>query len=741
MTLRARAAYNECMRLTKRIALVAAVVVLAAAGLGGTAGHSAPGRTGAAAAAEASRLVPFHSCGDLLGYVKSQAAPLVGPVGLRRRTRSPEVACPPASPSRRAGATPTEGVDYSGTNVQEQGVDEPDLVKTNGRTLFAVAGGELNAVDVTETRPRLLDSLKLDGGWSHELLLAGNRLLVLSRGGYWVTPLPAAAAIAMPYFPAKSVLSEIDVSNPKALRLVRTLTLDGAYVDARLVGATARIVVSSQVPTTLPFEQPTESTDAALATARDHNRAVVQSSGLSSWLPTYRIKRAGRPAQAARPLVQCRNVDRPQRFSGLGMLTVLTVNLAKGLDPVDSIGVMTDARIVYASPDNLYLATERWTDRPLPETPTKPQPSVTTAIHRFDISDPTRTRYRGSGQVSGYLLSQWSLSEYGGVLRVVSTDAPAWFGSSDSTESSLTTLRPGGDALNQIGRVGNLGKGERVYAVRFVGPTAYVVTFKRVDPLYTVDLANPSQPRVLGELELPGYSAYLHPIGGDLLLGIGQDVNDQGRPVGTQLSLFDVSDLRAPDAARSRDARPGLVRVGVRPPCLPLLAAHRPRRRAVRPARSGLPHRAGARDHTRRPDHAPHGNGGRARDQALRSDRRQRLYRLGRRRRLEQPRHPCGPGLGPVPGAEAGPRPRADSERALTRGAEADAGLGGSDRVDERADEGLRWRGGAAAAGNLDRGRLKKYGSCARCADHNTNAPRETAFQPFGGTATSDRHR
>ena len=113
------------------------------------------------------------------------------------------------------------------------------------------------------------------------------------------------------------------------------------------------------------------------------------------------------------------------------MLTVLTVDLAKGLEPVDSVGVMTDARIVYASPGNLYLATERWADRPPPDTPTEPQPSaVTTTIHRFDISNPTRTRYRGSGQVSGYLLNQWSLSEYDGVLRVVSTEAPAWFDSS-----------------------------------------------------------------------------------------------------------------------------------------------------------------------------------------------------------------------------------------------------------------------------------------------------------------------
>jgi uncharacterized secreted protein with C-terminal beta-propeller domain len=546
------------MRLTRRAALVAATAVLVAAGVGGTTAHTARDHVHAAAAPN-SRLVPFGSCGALLGYVKSQALPLVGPWGFGGTSRGglpPGVAAPTAG-GRTAGSGPTEGVDYSGTNVQEQGVDEPDLVKTNGSTLFVVAAGRLEAVDVHEAQAHILDSLALDGGWSHELLLVGDRLLVLSRGGYWLTPRSAAPAIAMPYLPATSVLSEIDVSNPKALRLVRTLTLDGAYVDARLVGTTARIVVSSQVPGPLPFEPPTDSTDAALATARDHNRTVVEASRVGSWLPTYRIKRAGRPALAARPLVQCRNVDRPRSFSGLGLMTVLTVDLAKGLVPLDSVGVMTDARIVYASPDNLYVATEQWADIPPTATPTETKPGVTTAIHRFDISSPTRTRYRGSSQVTGYLLDQWSLSESAGVLRVVSTDAPAWFDSSDSTTSLLTTFRTDARALTEIGRVGNLGRGQRVYAVRFVGQAAYVVTFKRVDPLYTVDLADPARPRVLGELELPGYSAYLHPISPDLLLGIGQDVNDQGRPVGTQLSLFDVSDLRHPARIAHATLGPG----------------------------------------------------------------------------------------------------------------------------------------------------------------------------------------
>jgi uncharacterized secreted protein with C-terminal beta-propeller domain len=239
------------------------------------------------------------------------------------------------------------------------------------------------------------------------------------------------------------------------------------------------------------------------------------------------------------------------------MLTVLTVDLTKELEPVDSVAVMTDGRIVYASPESLYVATERWADRPTPERPTQVKEGVSTSIHKFDISSPVKTQYRGSGEVSGYLLSQWSLSEYRGVLRVVSTESPAWWGAGGETESFLTTLRQRDGGLVQAGRIGGLGKGERVYAVRFAGDVGYVVTFKQVDPLFTLDLAVPEKPRVLGELKIPGYSAYLHPVGEDLLLGIGQDVNEEGRPQGTQLSLFDVSDLRKPTRLYSQPLGPG----------------------------------------------------------------------------------------------------------------------------------------------------------------------------------------
>jgi uncharacterized secreted protein with C-terminal beta-propeller domain len=521
------------MALHGRVAIVAALTVFLAAAFA-VPGATAPPRPG--------RLVAFGSCPDLLGYVRAHTAPFVTaygvgrPAGLAAGPGIPGVAAP------AAGATPQQGVDYSGTNVQEAGVDEPDMVKTNGVTLFAVENGQLEAVGLGGVRPKLLDTLKLDSASSHELLLSGSHLLVLSRGGYWIQPLPAEPAMMIAPQPSSSTLTDVDVSNPAALKVVQTLTLDGAYLDARMIGSTVRVVSSSSMPIGLPYVTPQGATTTAVAAAEATNRAVVASSPLAAWLPTYRLGK--RPA---RPLVSCRDVRRPPIFSGLGMLTVTTIDLAKGLAPVDSTAVMTDGRIVYASPTSLYLATEPWSARPLPAAPTAAPSAGTTQIHAFDISNPTGTSYLGSGTVPGYLLSQWSLSEFQGVLRVVSTETPAWWGTGPASQSYLTTLRPQNGGLVQAGQLGGLGRGDRVYAVRMIGDTGYVVTFKQVDPLYTIDLHDPAHPQLLGQLDLPGYSSYLHPISDTLLLGIGQNVNAQtNEPAGTQVSLFDVSDPAHP---------------------------------------------------------------------------------------------------------------------------------------------------------------------------------------------------
>ncbi len=493
-----------------------------------------------AATPPGSGLRAFSGCAEFRAYAARHALPLVGPYGLDGVGGARVGAPPPTAVSDGAGKTADDA--YSGTNVQEEGVDEPDLVKTNGRQAFVVIGDRLRALDV-RTRPRLLGTLRLAGGGVSELLLHGDRLLVLSRVA--VLPVPGGpAGIRAPFVPMRSVVTEIDVGDPARMRVVRTLELDGAHLAARLVGRSVRIVLSASLGIGIRFERPATpgAGDAARAAAR--NAAIVRAADARNWLPSYTLRARGKAARTG-PLVQCRDIRRPPIFAGFGLVTVLTFDIERGLVPLDSDAVVSDGRIVYASRSRLYVATERRDRRAVDGRP--PSGGVRTQIHAFDIASSTRTQYRGSGSVAGVLLSQWSLSEHRGILRVASTDVPLWWGGPQvDSETFVTTLDERGDTLEQVGRVGGLGRGERVYAVRFSGDTGYVVTFRQVDPLYTLDLSAPARPAVRGELKIRGYSSYLHPVGGSLLLGIGQDATDEGRVLGVQASLFDVSDLRRP---------------------------------------------------------------------------------------------------------------------------------------------------------------------------------------------------
>jgi hypothetical protein len=434
------------------------------------------------------------------------------------------------APGSAPQATPVAGVDgdHSTTNVQEKGVDEPDLVKTDGKHVYALASGALRAIDVRGAAPKVVDSLKL--GFGQEMLLSGDRLLVFTLGfGYRI---PQAASFA-PVPDQGAQLVEVDVSDPSDLRVVRTLDVDGSYISARLTGTTARVVLASY-PKPIPLAN-VEGTD------EQRRRAGIRRTRLKTWIPSYKVTNA-RGKGGRHSLVRCRATRRPAVFSGLGMLTVLTIDLSKGINPVDSDALLTDARTVYASPSSLYVASERWFD-PEPVAPDQAPPAGRTTVHRFDTRDRDHTTFRSSGNVRGHLLNQWSLSEYQGYLRVATTEQPQWWagGTRQDSESFITVLQEGGGALIQIGGVGGLGRGERIYAVRFIEDRGYVVTFRQVDPLYVLDLGDAAEPRVVGELKILGYSAYLHPIGGDLLLGVGQDATEEGRLKGTQLSVFDVS--------------------------------------------------------------------------------------------------------------------------------------------------------------------------------------------------------
>jgi hypothetical protein len=521
----------------RRLALLLAVLSVAGATL-------APVDAGAANArrhALAARLLkPFHSCSRLVRYARvhtraelrggSRVAmpPSSAPDPALAGTRTPGNQTATASPG---AATPGAGADSSGTNVQEQGVDEPDIVKSDGTHIFAVANGRLNAIDARAATPTLLGSIELPTGGG-DLLLHGNRLLVLGYGyggGVQVgvaVPLGAPPGIAYPYMPTTTI-TEVDVSDPAAMKVVKTQTIDGTYLAGRLNGATARVVLSS----------PPAALEAGGAKLRARARG---------WLPRVTTEVAGTGRTSKRSLIGCGDVRRPRVFGGLDVLTVLTIDMDKGLPAVDTDSLMTDGQTVYASRTGLYVATQKFLVQPVAQD--VPPPTVTTAIHRFDISHADSTAYASSGEVPGYLLNQFALSEFGGVLRAATTTGPSWWDGSQPprSESFVSTLRESGNVLLPLGRVGGLGLGEQIRAVRFVDDAAFVVTFHQVDPLYSIDLSSPNAPRVAGELKLLGYSAYLHPIGNGRLLGVGQDATAQGRQLGTQVSLFDVSDLAHP---------------------------------------------------------------------------------------------------------------------------------------------------------------------------------------------------
>ncbi len=493
------------------------------------------------------RLVSFSSCDELLAYLKGHALERVTPWGLPGQGwwGGPWWGGPRGLEADAATAAGPRDVAHSTTNVQTPGVDEPDIVKTDGRRLVALARGKLYVLDVAGPAPVLRGSLRLDDVWVRDLLLAGDRALLLGEIGDVIGPLVYADAsvIAPPTAPI-AVLLEVDLSDPAEPQVVRRLLVDGRYLSARMTGEVARVVVSSY-PTGLRFEGPEGPGLRARREALERNREVIRSSTLEDWVPYYALEDGAGGALGEGSLLDCERASHPETFSGFGMLTVLTVDLAEGLAgfvPEESVGVVSDGETVYASTGSLYVATQRWDDLRALEEGERVE-DHTTQIHRFDISGPGGAVYRSSGEVPGWLLNQFAMDEHAGYLRVASTEGPPWEGAS---ASRVTVLAEEGGRLTEVGRVTGLGRGEQIYAVRFLGDLGYVVTFRQVDPLYVLDLSDPSRPAVAGELKILGYSAYLHPLGDGRLLGVGQDATERGSVTGTQLSLFDVSDPSSP---------------------------------------------------------------------------------------------------------------------------------------------------------------------------------------------------
>jgi uncharacterized secreted protein with C-terminal beta-propeller domain len=350
----------------------------------------------------------------------------------------------------------------------------------------------------------------------------------------------------------------LDVADVAAPRVVEQVYLPGNYFNARRVEGTVRLVMSDQFrwPDDIQFypqySRELYSDKDRLAEEVDRlireNEKRIRAQRLEQWLPPGR--RINALGQVSKLEYACTDFMRANAPTGVGFVTVLSLGLDPGaMDaPPHRTSLVASPGEVYASKESLYLANHHWWWWP------EVNQTDSMYLHKFDIRQPGRATYVASGTVEGHILNQFSMDEHEGVLRLALTvnkrvpDArdPRWF--TTETVNRVVTVGEEGGHLKELGRSADLAAGEFIYSARFVGKKGYVVTFRQVDPLFTFDLSDPAHPRKVGELKIPGFSTYIHPIGDSHLLTMGEHRDEtggwQGRAV--KLSLFDVSDMAHP---------------------------------------------------------------------------------------------------------------------------------------------------------------------------------------------------
>jgi hypothetical protein len=457
--------------------------------------------------------------------------------------------------------------EYSETNVQVAGVDEPDIIKTDGSRILAVAEGKLHLASADGAE--VLDTVDLpDDLFSGEMMLSGDRVVLFGTGEYEVFggtapqlpdestgssgDMPVDSDMAWPEGSPGTSVAEVDIVGDE-LELGDTFALEGNYISARMIDGVVRLVLSTDGHDRIPFVQPGGHSDQAEAQAAEVNQMLIENAEPEDFLPRWAELDENGESVDDGTLLGCEQAHAPEDFAGFGMVSVATIDVsdgvAEGISSSGGAGVMADGDTVYASQENLYVAAPEWIDwDDLSEDEAdEAATDYGTNIHRFDISDPADAVYDVSGRVDGWLLNQFALDEHDGRLRVATTTGSPWGWDEDLSESHVSVLEPDDGALAEVGSVSGLGEGETIHSVRFMGDTGYVVTYQETDPLYTIDLSDPTAPQTKGELKILGYSAYLHPVGDGWLLGVGQDATEDGVVQGTQVSLFDVRDLDNPE--------------------------------------------------------------------------------------------------------------------------------------------------------------------------------------------------
>jgi len=442
-----------------------------------------------------------------------------------------------ASFAETYGASP----DYSKTNIQVEGVDEADFVKTDGEYIYIVSGRNITILKAYPPEEAEILSQTILNGTINGIFINGNKMVVFENVYnpniciYYETsalsavkPSPVEPKSYPYYYYGPSELTSIkvyDISNRANPVLTRNVTLDGYYFDSRMIGDYVYAVINEYVYAN------------------------------ETWVGLPKIYSNGETQVIDATQIYYSNVsDIFNTFT-----TIVAINTQNDAQPPSNKTILLgSASNMYVSMNNIYITYQEynWETRlailpgnanaPVKILPTTETTEVTT-IHRISIED-GEIEIGPSGQVPGRVLNQFSMDEFNGYFRIATTTGEVWGWGTSTSGNHVYVLDMD---LNIVGRLEHLAQGEQIHSARFMGNRCYLVTFKKIDPLFVIDLSTPSEPRVLGELEIPGYSDYLHPYDENHIIGIGKDtVEGEGGNFawyqGIKISLFDVSDVEHP---------------------------------------------------------------------------------------------------------------------------------------------------------------------------------------------------
>lgn len=484
-------------------------------------------------------LKPARSCDDLLATYRTRAKALVSPWGwgnprmyqglaLDGVGNLNDLSATTKSLDRLQGSAAVPETDRvtnsaTGTNVQEAGIDEPDTVKTDGKVLATMRDSRLTLYDVTGTSTATLGSLALPGLADAEILLADDTVVAI--GG---------DRSSAPERPGTRVMT-ISIADPREPKIAEDVRYDATSLSVRQHGTAIRLVLASGLPD-LPFVEP--GGKRTPAQAQRENRALVDKTTIEDWLPT--VTSDGR----SRRLLDCTDVAVPSDDLALATTSIVGFD-ADRASTLDAIGLAGRTGIAYESADHLYLATQDagplWergiVDCAMPGCGSPPPGTDTGSSYLFDFAlDGTAATHVASGEVEGAIRDRWSMDEAGGVLRVAVSPT-----SQTGAFNSVVTFRRQGTDLVENGRLDGLGPNEDLKSVRWFDDLAVLVTYRRKDPLYAVNLTDTAHPRLLGKLDVPGFSSYLHPLGSWRMIGVGEGPSKYGW--GARIGLFDVRDV------------------------------------------------------------------------------------------------------------------------------------------------------------------------------------------------------